>query len=126
MAICSFFVGYGLNNGHSLLTGISIVLVVASFALGLGCIPFLLVPEMLPPHAIPAGQAVALSCSWITAFIVAIGFLPLRDALSKPVDGHPHQREGEGNVFGVFVAILIVAWLGIYRWLYRVPAEVEK
>jgi MFS transporter, SP family, solute carrier family 2 (facilitated glucose transporter), member 3 len=122
MALCLFVVGFGLNNDHALLTGIFIVLVVASFALGLGAIPFLLVPEIMPTHAIPASQVIALSCSWSTNFFIAIGFLPLRNLMSSPIRGSD-RREGEGNVFAVFVGVLVLAWLGIWRYLYRMPTE---
>jgi len=43
-------VGYGLNNGLSMAASVAIVLFVMSFAVGLGPIPFVLIPEVSPPH----------------------------------------------------------------------------
>lgn len=58
--------------------------------------------------AIPVVSSLSLSLSWITNFIVAVSFLPLRDLLSN-------GDEGEGRVFYVFGAILAAAALGIGR-----------
>lgn len=79
--------------------------------------PFLLVSEMVPPHAVPALSSLALSASWVTTFIVAMGFIPLRDALSSPIDPHDPMsaREGEGRVFYVFAGMLAITTLVTLR-----------
>lgn len=115
MAIFSTLVGIGLNKDLSKLTGACIVLATASFALGLGSIPFLLLPEIMPAHAVPAASAIALSVSWLSNFVVTLGFLPLRDAMSGDGSG----ERGQGNVFAVFVSILVISGMVIQRYLYR-------
>lgn len=82
------------------------------FAIGMGPVPFLLVSELVPGPAIPAVSSLSLSLSWVTNFVVAVAFLPLRDLLSHQTS---HGRQGEGRVFYVFGAILATAVIGVGR-----------
>lgn len=68
------------------------------------------------PQAVPALSSLSLSCNWIANFFVALLFLPLRDALSSPVDPRDplSARRGEGRVFYVFT--LVCAGLGMLVW----------
>lgn len=80
--------------------------------------PFLLVSDIMPAHTIPACSSLALSASWVVNFIVGFGFLPLRDALSTPVDPHDPSntdRTGEGRVFYVFTAMLALTVVVVLR-----------
>ncbi len=113
MILSSILLYYGLDNHHPLLSSISILLFVASFASGLGPVPFLLISELVPPQAIPATASLALSISWIMSFGIASAFLPLRNALAKG------EGEGEGNVFLIFVGCQVTALVVISRFLYR-------
>lgn len=66
---------------------------------------------MMPGPAIAAVSSLALSGSWITNFVVAMGFIPLRDALSEPADPNDPgngARYGEGRVFYVFTFTLVL------------------
>lgn len=54
----------------------------------------------------------SLSYEGITNFIVGIGFLPLRDFLA---DG---EDRGQGRVFYVFAAVLLVVYL-TWSWAYK-------
>lgn len=75
---------------------------------------------MLPPHAVPAVSSLALSGSWITNFVVAMGFIPLRDALSEPVNPHDplSPRKGEGRVFYVFTFTLVLMVMVVLRGVH--------
>ncbi|KAF8626160.1 hypothetical protein AX15_005051 [Amanita polypyramis BW_CC] len=93
-------VGFGLNNGFVTLSSVAIISFVMSFAVGLGPVPFVLIPEVSPAQAVSALSSVALSMNWIVNFFVGLVFLPLRDVLAgdDPSKG--------GRVFYVFAAIL--------------------
>ncbi|KAF8983277.1 hypothetical protein BDQ17DRAFT_771336, partial [Cyathus striatus] len=43
-------VGFGLNSGFAVLSSIATLTFVTSFAIGLGPIPFVMIPEVSPPH----------------------------------------------------------------------------
>ncbi|KAF7322678.1 25S rRNA adenine-N(1) methyltransferase [Mycena chlorophos] len=91
-------VGFGLNTGAATLSSITILTFVTSFACGLGPVPFVLISEIAPFHAVSALSSVALSLNWSANFVVGLVFLPLRNAL---------QGYGEGTVFFVFAAALL-------------------
>jgi SP family facilitated glucose transporter-like MFS transporter 3 len=117
MIISSLLLSYALNAHHQILSTITLLTFGSSFATGLGPIPFLLVSELVPPEAIPATSSIALSASWIANFTVALGFLPLRNALSW--QGKGGRMEGEGRVFWVFLAFQVitaaVVWVRLYK-----------
>ncbi|BEI80742.1 hypothetical protein CcaverHIS002_0112710 [Cutaneotrichosporon cavernicola] len=111
MAFMSIMLAVGLDQNREYLSSFAIVAFIAAFAIGLGPVPFLLVSDMMPAPAIPAVSSLALSGSWITNFIVAMGFIPLRDALSEPADSNDPgngARLGEGRVFYVFTFMLVL------------------
>ncbi|KAJ7074334.1 general substrate transporter [Mycena amicta] len=91
-------VGFGLNTGAATLSSVAILLFVTSFASGLGPVPFVLIPEISPFHAVSALSSIALSLNWSANFVVGLVFLPLRNAL---------KGYGEGTVFFVFAAALL-------------------
>jgi len=93
-------VGYGLDSGMKALSSLAIITFVASFAVGLGPIPFVIISDVAPYHAVSALSSAALSINWISNFIVGLVFLPLRNFLEW---GNP---DNEGRVFYVFAAIL--------------------
>ncbi|KIY68007.1 general substrate transporter [Cylindrobasidium torrendii FP15055 ss-10] len=109
-------VGVGLNQDWKVLSSVMIVLFVMSFAVGLGPVPFILVPQVSPYYATSALSSIALSLNWIVNFLVGLAFLPLRKLLSG---GDPSKQ---GRVFWVFAAILIVCMLVVARGLKRVGA----
>ncbi|KAJ9094378.1 hypothetical protein QFC19_007987 [Naganishia cerealis] len=117
MAVSSTLLAVGLDGHFKILSSITIVTFVASFALALGPVPFLLISELVPPQAVPAVSSLALSCSWISNFIIALAFLPLRNALAYEDD--KGQMQGEGRVFYMFLGIHLVALLVIQRRLYK-------
>jgi len=95
--------GYGLNMGMTAISSISMLIFVMSFAIGLGPIPFIIIPEVGPSRAVPALSSVALSLNWISNFIIGLAFLPLRNALSNG------DSTKEGKVFYVFTGLLFLS-----------------
>ncbi|KAF8964121.1 general substrate transporter [Flammula alnicola] len=108
------FIGYSLDSGASTVASIAILIFVMSFAVGLGPIPFVIIPEVSPAYAVSALSSVALSIncksSRIANFIVGLAFLPIRNLLSG---GDMYK---EGQVFYVFIAIFSAAAV----WLFSV------
>lgn len=65
----------------ALLILVSIMLYVASYALGLGNVPWMQ-SELFPLSVRSLGSGVATSTNWMANFIVGLTFLPLMDALN--------------------------------------------
>lgn len=119
MGITSFTLAYGLNNDQHVLAAGSIILFIISFAIGLGPVPWLLLSELVPTPAAPAVAALSLSASWVTNFLLASAFLPLRDAMASPADPRDplsHQI-GEGTVFYLFTGVAVVTFALLWRSL---------
>ncbi|KIJ29886.1 hypothetical protein M422DRAFT_36797 [Sphaerobolus stellatus SS14] len=100
-----FLVGYGLNGGHVILASVAVITFIASFAIGLGPIPFVIISDVTPFSAVNSVSSIALSLNWTANFLVGFGFLPLRNFLSG---GDPSQ---EGRVFYLFGVILLTTYL---------------
>ncbi|KAJ7632244.1 general substrate transporter [Roridomyces roridus] len=105
-------VGLGLNTGFVTLSSIAILTFVTSFAIGLGPIPFVILPEVSPNHAVSALSTIALSLNWIANFCVGLVFLPIRNLLA---DGDPTK---EGRVFYLFAVALFSSMFALSR-VYR-------
>ncbi|KAI0085424.1 general substrate transporter [Irpex rosettiformis] len=105
-------VGFGLNTGVVALTSITILTFVASFATGIGPVPFVMIPEVSPKHAVSALSSVGLSLNWIANFLVGLVFLPLRNLLAQ---GDPQK---EGRIFYLFAAMLAFCTFVLFRF-YR-------
>ncbi|EIW85349.1 general substrate transporter [Coniophora puteana RWD-64-598 SS2] len=105
-------VGYGLDGARNTLASVAIITFVMSFAVGLGPIPFVMIPEVSPSHVSSAISSVALSLNWVSNFIIGLVFLPLRNSLSS---GDPLK---EGRVFYIFAAVLCVCAI-VFSRLYR-------
>jgi hypothetical protein len=54
---------------------------VSSFSIGLGPIPFVLLPEVVPPASAAATGSLGLSVNWITNFAVGLSFPILKEHL---------------------------------------------
>ncbi|KAI0075467.1 general substrate transporter [Panus rudis PR-1116 ss-1] len=105
-------VGYGLDSGLVTLASVTIITFIASFATGIGPVPFVMIPEVSPPYAVSALSSVGLSLNWIANFLVGLVFLPLRNLLAH---GDPSK---EGRVFYVFAALLAFCSFVLLR-VYR-------
>ncbi|KAJ7470350.1 general substrate transporter [Mycena latifolia] len=105
-------VGIGLNTGLVTLTSLAILTFVTSFATGLGPVPFVMIPEVSPYHAVSALSSIALSLNWTANFIIGLVFLPLRNFLA---DG---EATKEGRVFYLFAVALFCSMFSLSR-VYR-------
>ncbi|KIX00666.1 uncharacterized protein Z518_09731 [Rhinocladiella mackenziei CBS 650.93] len=103
MGISSVLLAIGIQSSIPILSAISVLLFVASFAFGLGPVPFILSSELVGSEAVGATQSWALAANWISTFIVA-QFFPM-----------VNERLGKGVVYFVFAAIagaffVFVSW----------------
>jgi len=102
MGFSSFILAGSLNYSIPMLSAFSIIAFVASFAIGLGPIPFLIIPEVVDTSAVASASAFALSVNWTTNFCVSVMFLKL-------------QEWWGGNVFYVFALLLAGLTVAINR-----------
>uniref|UniRef100_A0A0S1MIY9 Major facilitator superfamily (MFS) profile domain-containing protein n=1 Tax=Phakopsora pachyrhizi TaxID=170000 RepID=A0A0S1MIY9_PHAPC len=86
MALSSFILGHSINLGLAIPSSLAIVIFVAGFSLGLGPVPFVILSEVVPNHAISSVGSLGLAVNWASNFIVGLMFLPLRNWLNN-IDG---------------------------------------
>jgi SP family facilitated glucose transporter-like MFS transporter 3 len=84
-------------NSSPIIASIAVVAFVASFSLGLGPIPFLIIPEVVPPQSAAATGSLGLTLNWLTNFCVSAIFWPLA------------QRVGQQAIFIGFAVIAAIA-----------------
>jgi MFS family permease len=99
MGISSVLLAVGIRSSIPILSAISVLLYVASFAFGLGPVPFILASELVEPEAVGATQSWALAANWISTFVVA-QFFPM-----------VNERLGKGIVYFVFAALAAVFFI---------------
>jgi MFS family permease len=104
MGISSVLLAFGMSHGVKILSAIATLLFVASFAVGLGPVPFILANELVSAEAVGATQSSALAANWIATFVVSQFFPILNKALG-----------GRGLVYYVFAAFAaffggFIAW----------------
>lgn len=108
MAVSALALGIALIRSYTNIAAASIVIFTAGFSAGLGPIPFLILPELVPRHAIPAASSLGIACNWLANITLASVFLPLKDALG-------------GKVFFIFVTIDSIICLVISRFYSYSP-----
>ncbi|KAL9537653.1 hypothetical protein MBANPS3_011577 [Mucor bainieri] len=96
MASMSVLLGWSITHGYDKTSVVAILGFVASFALGIGPIPFLMIPELVETPAVSSACSVGLASNMISNFAVSAGFLQLRLIL------------GQGQVFYLFGLCLAV------------------
>jgi MFS family permease len=96
MGISSVLLAVGIRSSLSVLSAVAVLLFVASFAFGLGPVPFILSSELVGPEAVGATQSWALAANWISTFVVA-QFFPI-----------VNEKLGKGVVYFIFAAIAAV------------------
>jgi MFS family permease len=103
MGVCSLLLAIGIIKSIKILSAISVLLFVSSFAVGLGPIPFILSSELVGPEAVGATQSIALAANWIATFLVAQFFPLASDRL-------------HGKVYFIFAALsaFFVAFISWY------------
>lgn len=104
MGFNSILLAIGISQSIKILSAIATLLFVASFAVGLGPVPFILANELVGPEAVGATQSWALAANWIATFAVSQFFPMLNQALG-----------GHGRVYYVFAAFAalfggFIAW----------------
>ncbi|QRV89647.1 Sugar (and other) transporter [Ceratobasidium sp. AG-Ba] len=106
--ISSAALGISLDAGITSLSSIAVLGFVASFAIGLGPVPYLMISELTPYYAVSAMSSLSMAVNWSTNFVIGAAFLPLRNFLAKlSFGGSSAEGSGEGRVFYVFVLAMI-------------------
>ena len=111
MGSASVLLAIGISIGQKIVSALASLLFVASFAVGLGPVPFILASELVGSEAVGAIQSWALSANWIATFIVAQFFPILNTTL------------GKGQVYWIFAVLAGVFGVLIYL---RVPETKGK
>ncbi|KAI8338270.1 general substrate transporter [Chlamydoabsidia padenii] len=70
----------GLRFDIGALQVVCVLLFVASFAIGLGIIPFLYTAEVYPTYAVSGASSAALTINWLCNFIIGLIFPTLKNA----------------------------------------------
>lgn len=105
MGFNSILIALGIYYSVKVLSALATLLFVASFAVGLGPIPFILANELVGPEAVGATQSWALAASWIATFLVSQFFPMINQAL------------GRGRVYYVFAALAVLLGSFIAWWV---------
>ncbi|GFF52689.1 MFS glucose transporter, putative [Aspergillus lentulus] len=106
MGCNSVLLALGIFFNQKILSAIAALLFVASFAVGLGPVPFILASELVGPEAVGATQSWALAANWTATFIVAQFFPVLNDALG-----------GRGKIYWIFAVLACLLGGFIYGWV---------
>ncbi|KAJ6112213.1 hypothetical protein N7523_008274 [Penicillium sp. IBT 18751x] len=106
MGCSSILLALGMQFDQKIASAIAALLFVASFALGLGPVPFILASELVGPEAVGTAQSCALAANWTATFIVAQFFPVLNDSLG-----------GHGKVYWIFAIMAGILGCFIYRWV---------
>ncbi|EAW09921.1 putative MFS glucose transporter [Aspergillus clavatus NRRL 1] len=106
MGLNSVLLAMGIYFNQKILSAIAVLLFVASFAVGLGPVPFILASELVGPEAVGATQSWALAANWTATFLVAQFFPVLNSALG-----------GRGKIYWIFAVLACVLGGFIYRWV---------
>lgn len=96
MTVMGILLGWSIDRGHDGTSAFAIIGFVAAFAIGLGPIPFLMIPELVETQAVSSACSVGLASNMISNFAVSAGFLVLRRII------------GQGQVFYLFGFCLFV------------------
>ncbi|KIV82889.1 hypothetical protein PV11_04955 [Exophiala sideris] len=111
MGVSSIMLAVGIRSAIPVLSAISVLLFVGSFAFGLGPVPFILANELVGPEAVGATQSWALAANWISTFVVA-QFFPM-----------VNERLGKGVVYFIFAGVAALFWVIVF---WYVPETMGK
>lgn len=95
MCTASLALAVGINHKLETLSAVAATMMIASFALGLGPIPFLLISEYFDVEVVGLAQSTGLSINWIATFCIGF-FFPIM------------RRQLGGSSFFVFSAIAAI------------------
>ncbi|KAI9012855.1 general substrate transporter [Gaertneriomyces semiglobifer] len=83
----------------------SLVSYVYCYAVGLGCVPWLLLSELFPLEIRGKGAGLSIAANWTTNFIISITFLSLTSSV------------GPASVFAFFAGVVCVGWIMVYAFV---------
>ncbi|KAI8099683.1 general substrate transporter [Halteromyces radiatus] len=89
---------------------VCVLLFVASFAIGLGIIPFIYTAEVYPTYAVSGASSAALTVNWLCNFIIGLIFPTLQNACGP-------------YVFLIFAGI---AFLTVFYLIFLIPETKQK
>jgi SP family myo-inositol transporter-like MFS transporter 13 len=90
------------SNVWSVVLLLSMILYVASYASGLGCVPWQQ-SELFPLRVRSLGSGLATATNWSSNAVIGITFLPLMEFL------------GASATFGLYAAICLLGWVLVHR-----------
>jgi sugar porter (SP) family MFS transporter len=91
------------GGGLALITGVSLVVYIASFAIGMGPVFWLLIAEIYPIKTRAMAMSVATVANWAANYVVAATFLTLAGVL------------GKGGVFWLYGLMGLLTWFFVLR-----------
>lgn len=106
MGLSSVLLSAGLGQGIKPLAAVASLTFVASFAVGLGPVPFMLASELVGPEAVGAAQSWALAANWVSCFVISQFFPIMNEAMG-----------GKGRAYIVFAVIALVLGSFIAWWV---------
>lgn len=106
MGTSSILLAIGIGEGVKVLAAVATLFFVASFALGLGPVPFILANELVGPEAVGATQSLSLAANWIATFVVSQFFPILNKAMGE-----------KGRIYYVFAGLALVLGVFIAWWV---------
>ncbi|UOH80254.1 hypothetical protein LQV05_002905 [Cryptococcus neoformans] len=107
MCFAALFLALGINTNAAGLSIVGIMLFVAAFSIGLGPVTWVVLPEVMPSHAVNAAGSVGLALNWVLNFAMGAAFLPIQQTLSGGVESR------EGNVFFILSVTCAIAAVAI-------------
>ena len=103
MGSSSILLALGISQGIKVLGATATLLFVASFAVGIGPVPFILSNELVGAEAVGATQSWALAANWIATFLVSQFFPIVNKALGEKGRVY-YIFAGFAALFGAFIA----------------------
>ncbi|KIR55568.1 vacuolar membrane protein [Cryptococcus gattii Ru294] len=107
MCFAALLLAFGINANAAGLSILGIILFVVAFSIGLGPVTWVVLPEVMPSHALNAAGSVGLALNWVLNFAMGVAFLPIQQALSGGVESK------EGNVFFILSVTCAIAAFAI-------------
>ncbi|OXC64238.1 hypothetical protein AYX13_06302 [Cryptococcus neoformans] len=107
MCFAALLLALGINTNAGGLSIVGIILFVAAFSIGLGPVTWVVLPEVMPSHAVNAAGSVGLALNWVLNFAMGAAFLPIQQTLSGGVESR------EGNVFFILSVTCAIAAVAI-------------
>jgi hypothetical protein len=113
MALC---LALSLRLEIKILSAVSVLLFVASFATGLGPVPFMMASELVGQEAVGATQSWCLASNYLFTYLVA-QFFPIINTWMN------HRYNSVGSAYFIFTAFAVISFLFV-SW--RVPETKGK